>query len=444
MISRDVWIAGETEGAEPVGARLLVLEHLHGLLVALGVLFRFRERTKPEATEAAHELSCCRSHWGWEIVAYFFLGGVAAGSYFLAVLIEWFGSANDAPIVRIAYLIAFPLILVCSLLLVIDLDRPERFWHMLLKSEVAKQAVAEVPTTGAGWRTMLHAPALKYWSPMSAGSWALQSSAAARSSRSSPPCGPSAGRPLVAGTLASAHSANPRLRGRLLRRLLHGRAAERDQSAMWSETVWLAPLFLASAASTSLATLSLIARWKNIGTPTARERMSRPSRWPSAGNGDPGRVRGLARGQSRSRDDDRARQSADLRHADAGHPHSALLHGRIGHRRSWAIPRPACVPSSAGCSCATRRDDAERDAAAWTGCCQRLRPGARSRDRPARCRHRQSWSEISTATQSLRLMMRPTADPLRPHDLALLQLASGDAMPRQRARDQQATAPASS
>jgi formate-dependent nitrite reductase membrane component NrfD len=42
---------------------------------------------------------------------------------------------------------------------------------------------------------------------------------------------------------------------------------------MWSNTVWLAPLFLASAASTSLATLGLIAWWKNIGSPEARARL---------------------------------------------------------------------------------------------------------------------------------------------------------------------------
>jgi hypothetical protein len=42
---------------------------------------------------------------------------------------------------------------------------------------------------------------------------------------------------------------------------------------MWSDTVWLSPLFLASAASTSLATLGLIAWWKNIGTSQARARL---------------------------------------------------------------------------------------------------------------------------------------------------------------------------
>jgi formate-dependent nitrite reductase membrane component NrfD len=42
---------------------------------------------------------------------------------------------------------------------------------------------------------------------------------------------------------------------------------------MWSDTTWLAPLFLASAASTSLATLTLLAWWKNVGTREARERL---------------------------------------------------------------------------------------------------------------------------------------------------------------------------
>jgi hypothetical protein len=43
---------------------------------------------------------------------------------------------------------------------------------------------------------------------------------------------------------------------------------------VWSDTVWLAPLFLASSASTSLAAMSLIAWWWDVGTPAARERLA--------------------------------------------------------------------------------------------------------------------------------------------------------------------------
>jgi formate-dependent nitrite reductase membrane component NrfD len=213
--------------------------------------------------------------WGWEIVAYFYLGGIAAGSYFLAVLIEWFGSDEDADLARVAYFIAFPLIMVCGLLLVIDLYRPERFWHMLFKSEVVRDAFAAgFPTTGAGWRTMWHAVMFKYWSPMSAGSWGLTVFGAC-------------------SFLSFVAAMWPkRWPGRWLRRpwpqaIVHalgcaggffvasytGALLSATNQPVWSDTVWLAPLFLASAASTSLATMALIAHWKNVGTPAARARL---------------------------------------------------------------------------------------------------------------------------------------------------------------------------
>ena len=92
--------------------------------------------------------------WQWLIIVYFFLGGLAGGAYFLAVLIDLFGDPLDRPLARLGYLVAFPLTVVCGLLLIVDLHRPLRFWHMLLQSETFR-------------------PMLKPWSPMSLGSWAL-------------------------------------------------------------------------------------------------------------------------------------------------------------------------------------------------------------------------------------------------------------------------------
>jgi formate-dependent nitrite reductase membrane component NrfD len=214
-------------------------------------------------------------HWTWEIIAYFFLGGIAAGSYFLAVLIEWFGSEEDAALTTIAYRIAFPLIVVSALLLTIDLDQPLRFWHMMFQSEVVKQALAEgFPSSGAGWRTMTHAVAFKYWSPMSAGSWGLVVFGACSFIS-------------FVGTLLPRGFRVSWLPVRLLHFIFQllgciagffiasytGALLSATNQPMWSDTVWLAPLFLASAASTSLATLSLLARWGNVGTPAARERL---------------------------------------------------------------------------------------------------------------------------------------------------------------------------
>jgi len=92
--------------------------------------------------------------WRWLIVAYFFLGGLAAGSYVLATLMDLFGKSRDRRLVHLGYLIAFPLVGLCGLVLTVDLGRPERFWHMLIQSETLR-------------------PMIKTYSPMSLGAWAL-------------------------------------------------------------------------------------------------------------------------------------------------------------------------------------------------------------------------------------------------------------------------------
>jgi formate-dependent nitrite reductase membrane component NrfD len=92
--------------------------------------------------------------WGWLITLYFFFGGLAGGSYFLASLIDLFGRSEDRPLSHLGYYISFPCIAISGLLLTVDLGRPERFWHMLIESNTYR-------------------PMFKYWSPMSIGSWAL-------------------------------------------------------------------------------------------------------------------------------------------------------------------------------------------------------------------------------------------------------------------------------
>ena len=214
-------------------------------------------------------------HWTWEIIAYFFLGGIAAGSYFLAVLIEWFGSDEDAELAHIAYRIAFPLIVVCALLLTIDLEQPTRFWHMLFKSEIVKQALAEgFPFSAAAWSTMAHAVEFKYWSPMSVGSWGLVVFGACSFVSFLVTIWP--GRWWTSWVYARWPHMVLQVVGCAAGFFIAsytGALLSASNQPMWSDTVWLAPLFLASAASTSLATLSLIARWKNLGTPAARERL---------------------------------------------------------------------------------------------------------------------------------------------------------------------------
>jgi len=92
--------------------------------------------------------------WEWYIVWYFFLGGIAGGTYALGTLLRLVGDRRDESVARAAFLISFPTMIICPILLTLDLGRPLRFWHMLIDA-----------------RTF--APSLKYWSPMSVGAWVL-------------------------------------------------------------------------------------------------------------------------------------------------------------------------------------------------------------------------------------------------------------------------------
>src|SRR5271166_1522132 len=95
-------------------------------------------------------------HWEWYIVGYFFLAGLAGGSYTLGTMLRLWGSPRDEGTARLAFLVAFPLCVVCGIFLTIDLGQPLRFWHMLINT-----------TPGVGGLNF------KYWSPISIGSWGL-------------------------------------------------------------------------------------------------------------------------------------------------------------------------------------------------------------------------------------------------------------------------------
>jgi protein NrfD len=219
--------------------------------------------------------------WGWWIILYFFLGGIAAGAYFMATLIQLFGSEADRGLSRAGYWIAFPLVGLCGVFLVVDLDRPERFWHMLFKSEVVKAALdAGWPTTGTSWSLMLQAPILKYWSPMSVGAWALSLFG-------------------LCTFLSFVGSLWPN--GRLARWLISGRAGgllavvgsltgffiaaytgallTATNQPIWSDSVYIAPLFLTSAASTGISSIILLSHWRKTTSPEALDRMEKADLW---------------------------------------------------------------------------------------------------------------------------------------------------------------------
>jgi len=189
--------------------------------------------------------------WRWFIVAYFFLGGLAGGSYFLATLLDWFGTEHDRPLVRLGYLTAFPVVCVCGLVLTVDLGRPERFWHMLVQSQTFR-------------------PMLKTFSPMSSGAWVLLlfsgcafvSFADAVAARGWP-------------KWAFLRHASPHAPlGRLVSRLgailglylagYTGVLLSVTTRPIWADTTLLGLTFLTSAASTSAALLILLGAWSGL------------------------------------------------------------------------------------------------------------------------------------------------------------------------------------
>ena len=153
---------------------------------------------------------------GWKravlVPVYFFLGGIAGGTYALGA-----ASKELAPA---ALRFPFPLLLLCGAILVLDLTRPARFWRLF-----------------AVWKPE---------SPLSLGAWAL----------------------LLFGPFSLAAFLRPDLRspwllvpGTALALLLAsytGVLLTVSSRPLWNRTLLLGPVFLASAMATSAATLLLL------------------------------------------------------------------------------------------------------------------------------------------------------------------------------------------
>lgn len=193
-------------------------------------------------------------HWGWLIVLYFFIGGLAGGSYFLAALIDLIGRREDRPLAHVGYYIAFPCIALSGLLLTVDLTRPLRFWHMLIESNTYR-------------------PMFKMWSPMSFGAWALLMfgfftflsfvAALAEDDRIAMPGLRRLRPPGVLGTVIA-------LLGGIAGFYVAGYTGVLlavTNRPIWSDTPLLGLLFIVSAASTSAALMMLLAHRRGMKTP---------------------------------------------------------------------------------------------------------------------------------------------------------------------------------
>ncbi len=195
--------------------------------------------------------------WHSLIIAYFFLGGIAAGAYAVACLARLLGDDDDRRATRTAYYLAFPLVSLCGILLILDLGRPERFWHMLIESET-------------GW------PLFKWWSPMSVGSWGLSLFGAfslasflgvlAEDGRFGLARFSGLATQLRKGRLGMLFELGGLLSAFFLGSYT-GALLTASNQPTWAESTWIAPLFLASATSTGVASIVLAVRWLGRDVP---------------------------------------------------------------------------------------------------------------------------------------------------------------------------------
>jgi len=88
-------------------------------------------------------------HWETLVYLEMFVAGVAAGAYATATLLELLGQGRS-PLARTAHLLAFTLMALAGLLLILDLDRPERFWLMIIMSQALFRMSRPWPPTSLG------------------------------------------------------------------------------------------------------------------------------------------------------------------------------------------------------------------------------------------------------------------------------------------------------
>jgi len=205
------------------------------------------------------------AEWHWLVIVYFFFGGLAGGSYAIAAMIDLFGAPSDRALSRLGYLVAFPTLVLCGPLLIIDLTRPERFWHMLVQSE----------------RLL---PMFKWWSPMSVGSWALTVFGAFSFVSFLAALAEERGwrLPLV-GTLHRGVAGKVFVGlGAVFAFFLAsytGVLLSVTNRPIWADTNLLGVLFLLSGASTAAALLILLGRWRGAPASEAVRSLSRFDDW---------------------------------------------------------------------------------------------------------------------------------------------------------------------
>jgi protein NrfD len=199
-------------------------------------------------------------HWHGYMIVYFYLGGIAAGLFAIARLINLFGIAADRPAARLADLIVFPLVIACGLVMVLDAGRPERLWHVIFDPETDRTSFPWWPRLPLGtWgllcfgvcSALAFVGALADENRLGLGRLQTKLSVLRQGMR---------GELFATTALASA----------FFLATYTGTLLPVTNQPIWGDTTWIAPLFLTSAASTGIAAMVLLSksRGRAISTST--------------------------------------------------------------------------------------------------------------------------------------------------------------------------------
>jgi protein NrfD len=202
--------------------------------------------------------------FGWTIILYFFIGGIAGGALMLAGLLRVFGRAEDRAYIQIASVLALFGAAISGVLLIADLSAPLRFWHMVIQNNTGR-------------------PMFKWWSPMSDGVWILLAFSAfafvaALQSFVDQPWFPAriarVARVVTRPALVTAGAFGGIVSGLALAGYT-GILLAATNRPLWSDSAWLGIVFLFSAVSTSMAALLLLSHWRRVPASATREWLAR-------------------------------------------------------------------------------------------------------------------------------------------------------------------------
>lgn len=127
---RDIFVPGEESSQE---GGVLLAGSISISQRAIDDVARELRKPKPVNSLRVYDTPKKGVLWGWQVPAYVWTKAVATGTFMMWVLAGWLGDQPDAWASLLALSTSLAFLVATALLLVADLDRPDRFLYVLLR-----------------------------------------------------------------------------------------------------------------------------------------------------------------------------------------------------------------------------------------------------------------------------------------------------------------------